>query len=138
MFHRPVTQYITYELYKLVSEPIVMGDLTQSRAAIPFAGGPSTKLGKSGTAESLLEAQIQSLSREIQELFGTMSRSHGKEPETESNSSNQMNQAPRGNNGVDARPGEGMVPRYIELDFPVYDGSEDPLSWLHRCDQFFF
>lgn len=26
---------------------------------------------------------------------------------------------------------------YTKLDFPVFDGSEDPLSWLHRCDQFF-
>jgi hypothetical protein len=24
-----------------------------------------------------------------------------------------------------------------KLLFPTFDGSEDPLSWLNRCDQFF-
>jgi hypothetical protein len=30
-----------------------------------------------------------------------------------------------------------MVPRYFKLDFPHYDGKEDPLPWLSRCEQFF-
>jgi hypothetical protein len=30
-----------------------------------------------------------------------------------------------------------MVPRYFKLDFPRYDGKEDPLPWLSRCEQFF-
>lgn len=29
------------------------------------------------------------------------------------------------------------MPQYVKMDFPVFDGSKDPLSWLHRCDQFF-
>ena len=29
------------------------------------------------------------------------------------------------------------APRYHRLDFPTYDGADDPLSWLNRCDQFF-
>ena len=29
------------------------------------------------------------------------------------------------------------VPRFSKLDFPTYDGTEDPLNWLHRCEQFF-
>ena len=29
------------------------------------------------------------------------------------------------------------VPRFSKLDFPTYDGAEDPLNWLHRCEQFF-
>ncbi|XP_068645156.1 uncharacterized protein [Aristolochia californica] len=35
-------------------------------------------------------------------------------------------------------PGHNRVPRYAKLDFPTYDGSTDPLIWLHRCDQFFY
>lgn len=31
-----------------------------------------------------------------------------------------------------------MVPRYTKLDFPTFDGFEDPLVWLHRCEIFFF
>jgi len=29
------------------------------------------------------------------------------------------------------------VPRYYKLTFPTYDGKEDPLGWLNRCDHFF-
>ncbi|XP_068657984.1 uncharacterized protein [Aristolochia californica] len=29
-------------------------------------------------------------------------------------------------------------PKYMKLDFPTFDGSKDPLIWLHRCDQFFY
>lgn len=31
----------------------------------------------------------------------------------------------------------GAVPRYHKLSFPTYDGKEDPLGWLNRCDRFF-
>ena len=29
------------------------------------------------------------------------------------------------------------MPRYSKLEFPSFDGSEDPLIWLRRCEQFF-
>ena len=29
------------------------------------------------------------------------------------------------------------VPRYYKLSFPTFDGKEDPLGWLNRCDHFF-
>lgn len=28
-------------------------------------------------------------------------------------------------------------PRYHKLEFPTFDGEEDPLPWLNRCKQFF-
>ena len=28
-------------------------------------------------------------------------------------------------------------PRFYKLEFPTYDGAEDPLNWLNHCDQFF-
>lgn len=30
-----------------------------------------------------------------------------------------------------------LQPRYLKLSFPIYDGKEDPLSWLNYCEQFF-
>jgi hypothetical protein len=30
-----------------------------------------------------------------------------------------------------------MPPRFHKLTFPTYDGKEDPLGWLNRCEQFF-
>ncbi|XP_068657970.1 uncharacterized protein [Aristolochia californica] len=34
-------------------------------------------------------------------------------------------------------PAPPTVPRYTKLDFPMYDGSFDPLIWLHKYDNFF-
>uniref|UniRef100_A0A7N0ZSV2 Retrotransposon gag domain-containing protein n=1 Tax=Kalanchoe fedtschenkoi TaxID=63787 RepID=A0A7N0ZSV2_KALFE len=28
-------------------------------------------------------------------------------------------------------------PRFHKIDFPMFDGKEDPLPWLNRCEQFF-
>lgn len=30
-----------------------------------------------------------------------------------------------------------MVPKYHKLMFPTFDGKEDPLGWLNKCEQFF-
>lgn len=30
-----------------------------------------------------------------------------------------------------------VAPRYTKLNFPTFDGSEDPLIWLHRYEKFF-
>jgi len=33
---------------------------------------------------------------------------------------------------------EGVaVPKYHKLTFATYDGKEDPLGWLNKCEQFF-
>jgi hypothetical protein len=29
------------------------------------------------------------------------------------------------------------VPRYHKLSFPTYEGKEDPLGWINRCERFF-
>lgn len=96
-----------------------MGDSTQSKADLQSLLQEVQKQNEArvAQAESRFEAQIQSLSRKTQEPFGTMSRSPGKEPEIESNSSNQMNQYPRGNDRVDARPSEGMAPNILNWFF---------------------
>jgi hypothetical protein len=34
--------------------------------------------------------------------------------------------------------GEGQgVPKFHKLSFPLYDGKEDPLGWLNRCESVF-
>ena len=30
-----------------------------------------------------------------------------------------------------------VVPKYHKLVFPTFDGKEDPLGWLNKCEQFF-
>ncbi|KAF2297357.1 hypothetical protein GH714_021883 [Hevea brasiliensis] len=33
--------------------------------------------------------------------------------------------------------GSSFVPKFTKLDFPRYDGKDDPLGWLNRCKHFF-
>jgi len=40
----------------------------------------------------------------------------------------------QGHGGASERLG---VPRFNKIYFPYYDGAEEPLNWLHRCEQFF-
>uniref|UniRef100_A0A2C9UMK5 Uncharacterized protein n=1 Tax=Manihot esculenta TaxID=3983 RepID=A0A2C9UMK5_MANES len=30
-----------------------------------------------------------------------------------------------------------IVPRYTKLDFPLFNGTKNPLGWLNQCEQFF-
>jgi hypothetical protein len=30
-----------------------------------------------------------------------------------------------------------VVPKYHKITFETYDGREDPLGWLNKCEQFF-
>ncbi|OMP00844.1 hypothetical protein COLO4_12322 [Corchorus olitorius] len=39
--------------------------------------------------------------------------------------------------GGDVQDTTSFVPKYTKLDFPKYDGSYDPLGWIHRCEHFF-
>lgn len=34
-------------------------------------------------------------------------------------------------------PEPAAIPHYHKLSFPTYDGKDDPLGWLNRCDRFF-
>jgi hypothetical protein len=36
-----------------------------------------------------------------------------------------------------APEGDRPPPKFYKLEFPTYDGSEDPLPWLTHCEQFF-
>jgi hypothetical protein len=38
---------------------------------------------------------------------------------------------------IPPEPGHPTVPRYQKLSFPTYDGKDDPLGWLNKCEQFF-
>ena len=30
------------------------------------------------------------------------------------------------------------MPKYHKLSFPIYEGKEDLLGWLNKCEQFFY
>lgn len=42
-----------------------------------------------------------------------------------------------GTSNSDTSDGSSMVPKFTKLNFPRYDGTEDPLGWISRCRHFF-
>ena len=50
-------------------------------------------------------------------------------------------EATQGAYGSVTTPAAGSFPvfqsRYHKLPFPTYDGREEPLPWLNRCEKFF-
>ncbi|PON77808.1 hypothetical protein PanWU01x14_025640, partial [Parasponia andersonii] len=51
--------------------------------------------------------------------------------------------APRNNSGhshqqSNFQQAQGtIIPRVVRLDFPRYDGTDDPITWIDRAEQFF-
>ena len=43
----------------------------------------------------------------------------------------------RGKGSVSSCGGSSTVPKITKLDFPRYDGMEDPTEWICRAEQFF-
>lgn len=82
-----------------------------------------------------MEAQFLNLSKQLQELLAVSNTSRGKETATSSSSQSTSANKPDGEGFVGTRA--GMIPKYTKLDFPPYNGNDDPLIWLHSFNQFF-
>uniref|UniRef100_A0A1S3X3P8 Reverse transcriptase domain-containing protein n=1 Tax=Nicotiana tabacum TaxID=4097 RepID=A0A1S3X3P8_TOBAC len=87
-------------------------------------------------SESRMVNQLQQLSLQLQEFIVGFNKNQGKDSDAGA-SSNVGNQPYRPENRPNQLTGNSVVPRYTKLDFPTFDGSEDPLIWLHRCEKFF-
>ncbi|KAH0644677.1 hypothetical protein KY284_032561 [Solanum tuberosum] len=71
---------------------------------------------------------------------------HGAESSNAQTIGKSTNPAPRGNtlpiqpidhNHQTSGNSNSTIPRYAKMDFPTYDGTNDPLIWAYRCEQFF-
>ena len=75
-----------------------------------------------------LEHQIESISRRMTEMlqaFQAREESSANRPQL-----NCRNADGEGTSG-------GVAPKVTKLDFPRYDGTEDPTLWISRVEQFF-
>lgn len=145
--NRPVTRSLSSKPNKLPPEPGTMGDqnmLAELKSLLQEAISES---------EARMEAKLQNLTQQLEIIFQPQisSRDKGSGGNEVGNSktghSSLMLESPiekgmrpcYGDNSHDTggSNGGGMIPRYTKLDFPTYNGSEDPLIWLHRCEQFF-
>ncbi|KAJ0047217.1 hypothetical protein Pint_05412 [Pistacia integerrima] len=86
-----------------------------------------------------IEGQVESLSagqerliKQMEELVLAMNSRLNMSEE----GSVTRNRGPRGQGGV-GDAGGMVVPKLAKLDFPRYDGSEDPTLWICRAEQFF-
>lgn len=61
-------------------------------------------------------------------------KGHDKDNEVGSSDGTHMDQ--REERGV-GQARRSIVPRYSKLEFPSYDGVNDPLIWIYKCEQFF-
>jgi len=104
---------------------------------------------KVAASEARMDAKFQQLSQKIETLIRTTARAKG--VEVGDNSAAYAQRTSKASEQPDVRFGgrnnnnnfgtddnnrrRGIVPKYSKLDFPIYDGSEDPLIWLHRCEK---
>ncbi|KAH0699342.1 hypothetical protein KY290_014160 [Solanum tuberosum] len=150
--NRPTTQSRTRDHNKLVSEPVTMDENTVEEKLRNLLQEAQTQTeAKVAASEARMDAKFQQLSQQIETLIRTTTRAKGVEVGDNSAASVQRTSKAgeqlevrfggRNNNNKfgtdDNNGGRGIVPRYTKLDFPIYDGSEDPLIWLHRCEKFY-
>lgn len=118
------------EINKLVSKLTVMGDSIRDELRSLIQEVQVQNKAPVILVESRLEAQLQNLSHQLQELFGSLSASKGKDPKVGTSSNNQPNPNQEMCHRMDTctdtktRPAGGMVPRYVKLDFPRFGGTE--------------
>ena len=129
---RPVTRSYAKAHNNVVSELPVMGD-TDSLASKLEAFMQHMTI-----RQQALEEQMEMLSTHVREV-GKDSGNRGRG----STSGNRDSHGPeerrhQGPTDITEATNRGpMVPRNSKLEFPSFDGSEDPLVWLRRCEQFF-
>ncbi|OIT36536.1 hypothetical protein A4A49_64472, partial [Nicotiana attenuata] len=87
--------------------------------------------------ERRLGSQMQQLSLQLEELISGLNRSTNKDVDGTASSHNPLGQTHQKRTNFQPLTGSGVVPRYTKLDFPTFDGSTNPLIWLHRCEKFF-
>ncbi|XP_019265334.1 PREDICTED: uncharacterized protein LOC109242914 [Nicotiana attenuata] len=139
--NRPVTRSILRDHNNLVSEPNTMGDPSkreelQALLQEAQAANEARITEAVAQSESRMVNQLQQLSLQLQEFIVGFNKNKGKDSDAGA-SSNVGNQPYRPENRPNQLTGNSVVPRYTKLDFPTFDGSEDPLIWLHRGEKFF-
>ncbi|KAF3658804.1 hypothetical protein FXO37_14265 [Capsicum annuum] len=147
----PVTRSKTRGHNNLVSEPVTMDESTvEARLQSLLLEAQTKTEAKVAASEVRMDAKFQQLSQQIETSIRTTARAKVVEVGDNSaasvqrtgNTSEQLDVHLGGRNNSnnlgtdDNNAGRGIVPRYTKLDFPTYDGREDPLIWLHCCEKF--
>ena len=128
--NRPVTRSQIWDHNNLVSEPEVMGDSSNTLQA-QFE--TFMKMYQEHRQHDRIERE--QLSARIEELSRDLSATR---TETHQGDDGSANRNPQDyHHGGQRQDGRLNLPRYSRFEFPLYDGKQDPLAWLSRCDHFF-
>lgn len=84
-------------------------------------------------------ARQEAINSRLDELTGDFAASKVNPISTEEGSSNRSHKGKgvaRGT-GSETTRGGAIILKFTKLDFPPFNGQEDPLRWLSRCEHFF-
>ncbi|KAH0716616.1 hypothetical protein KY290_012894 [Solanum tuberosum] len=146
--HRPVTRSFSKNPNNLVPEPNTMDDEINSRFQEERVITEKLMDSKLAAMERLGEKIVQAIQEQFSSLGigSTKLTVHGAETSSAPTTGRLTNPAPRGNtlqiqpadqNHQTSGNSNSTIPRYARMDFPTYDGTNNPLIWAHRCEQFF-
>ena len=141
---RPVTRSLSRVHNNLVSETAVMGDAESLQARLEAFMEAMT------LRQQALETQIGEIATQVKEVSHETRRRDSSRENLQNKGAEQSRAGgsrhwQSGGGGFragseDMTEGTNrgfLIPRYSKLEFPSYDGREDPLVWLRRCEQFF-
>src|SRR5262249_12369817 len=83
-------------------------------------------------ANNELREQVKTLTKEWESTKHTFQSSTSDAP-----LSSRKDKGTSGNSTTEKVSSSTFVPKFTKLDFPKYDGKDDPLGWLNRCKHFF-
>ncbi|KAF2288863.1 hypothetical protein GH714_019917 [Hevea brasiliensis] len=111
-----------------------MGDSTQEQLNKMFELLLSEQKANQNRSEQMdqFQAQLDAISRDLQSTKLSLSSSS-----TESQHRPRKEKGTMGATNSESSGEHLVVPKYTKLDFPRYNGLEDPLGWLSRCQLFF-
>ncbi|KZV22889.1 hypothetical protein F511_39976 [Dorcoceras hygrometricum] len=122
---RPITRSVSKGHNKLASEPVVMGDFQAFQQQITSL----FNLFKADKEDQ--ERRQQDLNKRLEEL--TCQRAMSRNNSEDSGRASDSRTKERRQSG----DSNLFILKYSRLDFPTYDGSTDPLSWIRQCEHFF-
>ncbi|XP_043807599.1 uncharacterized protein LOC110608432 isoform X2 [Manihot esculenta] len=132
---RPQTRSLARGPNILVSEPTVMGDSVQDQLTkllnIVLSEQQANQLRHDKVEQ--LHAKMDAMSLDLNSVKQACSTS----PEAESQARPRRDKGTVGTSSSVTTRDCSFVPKYTKLDFPRYNGTEDPLGWISRCQHFF-
>nr|GLL34138.1 uncharacterized protein LOC109178468 [Ipomoea trifida] len=118
----------------LVSEPVVMGDQSLTEAVQNLQTAVEAMKADQDELRQMFRP-MKADQDELRQMFRQFLA--GKDTTSSSNTATAPPPTPAVAPVPTYVPKTATAPKYTRLEFPRFDGREDPSGWLHQCEQFF-